>query len=137
MTSPCSIIVLDAFQDRYHLPSRPVGARGTMVPPDFGRSVNPISTRGGADYAHHITTAPSPYIFSDGPDLPRQSCKDSFKHDALKLAPCHREMKLSLFGKATSRIQKLFCVDLGKQKRSYQRPLFLCKVKFSLGLSSR
>ena len=28
VTSPCSIIVLDAFQDRYHLPSRPVGAGG-------------------------------------------------------------------------------------------------------------
>ena len=80
---------------------------------------------------------PPIFTFSDGPDLPRQSCKDSFKHDALKLAPCHREMKLSLFGKATSRIQKLFCVDLGKQKRSYQRPLFLYKVKFSLGLLSR
>ena len=24
-------------------------------PPVFGRSVNPISTRGGAHYAHHIT----------------------------------------------------------------------------------
>ena len=28
---------------------------GAMAPPDFGRSVNPISTR-VADYAHHITT---------------------------------------------------------------------------------
>ena len=27
---------------------------GAMAPPVFGRSVNPISTR-GADYAHHIT----------------------------------------------------------------------------------
>ena len=24
----------------------------------FDRSVNPISTRGGADYTHHITTSP-------------------------------------------------------------------------------
>ena len=31
----------------------PGGAGGAMAPPDFGRSVNPISTRGeGADYAH-------------------------------------------------------------------------------------
>ena len=29
----------------------PGDARGTMAPPDFGRSVNPISTK-GADYAH-------------------------------------------------------------------------------------
>ena len=33
-----------------------VGARGSF-PPDFDRSVNPISTR-GADYAHHSNTSP-------------------------------------------------------------------------------
>ena len=33
----------------------PVDAGGAMAPPDFGRSVNPISTR-GTDYAHLITT---------------------------------------------------------------------------------
>ena len=39
-------------------PSRPAGAGGAMSPPpDFGRSVNPISSR-GADYAHHITACP-------------------------------------------------------------------------------
>ena len=30
-------------------------AGGAMAPPDFGRSVNPISTR-GTNYAHLITT---------------------------------------------------------------------------------
>ena len=38
---------------------RPVvpGCAGcAMAHPDFGRSVNPISTRGGTDYAHLITT---------------------------------------------------------------------------------
>ena len=42
---------------RRNLP-RPVasgGAGGARAPPVFGRTVNPISTR-GADYAHHITT---------------------------------------------------------------------------------
>ena len=34
---------------------RLVGAGGAMAPPDFDRSVNPISTR-GTDYAHLITT---------------------------------------------------------------------------------
>ena len=34
--------------------------RGAGGAPIFGRSVNPISTRGGADYAHHITTCPPP-----------------------------------------------------------------------------
>ena len=31
-------------------------ARCAMEHPDFGRSVNPISTRGWAYYAYHITT---------------------------------------------------------------------------------
>ena len=42
----------------------PGGAGGAMTPPDFGRSVNPISTR-GTDYAH-LTTAGTPG-FSDLP----------------------------------------------------------------------
>ena len=37
------------------------GGAGAMVPPDFDRSVNPISTR-GLDYAHHITTCPSRFL---------------------------------------------------------------------------
>ena len=41
-----------------------------MALPDFGRSVNPISTR-GANYAHHIITAPTPLDFRRpyGPDI--------------------------------------------------------------------
>ena len=42
--------------------NRTVGAggagAGAMVPPDFARLVNTISTR-GLDYAHHITSSPS------------------------------------------------------------------------------
>ena len=38
------------------------GTLGASAPPMFGRTVNPISTR-GADYAHHSTT--SPLNFSD------------------------------------------------------------------------
>ena len=38
-------------------PVVPGGARGTMATPDFGRSVNPISTK-GADYSHQIILAP-------------------------------------------------------------------------------
>ena len=37
---------------------------GGCSPPVFGQTVNPISTRGGADYAHHSTTSPPPG-FSD------------------------------------------------------------------------
>ena len=35
----------------------PEGAGGVMAPPDSGRSVNPILTR-GAGYAHQIILAP-------------------------------------------------------------------------------
>ena len=50
---------------KLHRMNRAVGAggggAGAMVPPDFDRSVNPISTR-GLDYAHHITTCPSRFL---------------------------------------------------------------------------
>ena len=42
----------------------PGGAGGAMAPPDIGRSVTPISTR-GTDYAHLITTGTPG--FSDHP----------------------------------------------------------------------
>ena len=34
------------------------GAEGALAPPEFGRSVNPIQTR-GADYTPHTTASPS------------------------------------------------------------------------------
>ena len=40
----------------------PGGAQGAMAPPDFGWSVNPISTR-GTEYAHLITYYWHPQIF--------------------------------------------------------------------------
>ena len=48
----------------------PVGAGGAMTPPDFGRSVNSISTR-GTDYAHLITRYWHPRIFrpADDPEI--------------------------------------------------------------------
>ena len=49
----------------------PGGAGGAMAHPDFGRSVNPISTR-GTDYAHLITTGTPG--FSDLPTA-LNSCK--------------------------------------------------------------
>ena len=52
------------FDQEIQKDSRPVGAGIAMAPPDFERSVNPISTR-GAHYAHHITTGPPG--FSDLP----------------------------------------------------------------------
>ena len=49
---------------------RELGGWGALAPPVFGRTVNPISTR-GADYAHcEVYRVPS-RIFrpSDGPDV--------------------------------------------------------------------
>ena len=47
----------------YIRPVVPGGARGAMAPPDFGRSVDPISTREGvSDYAWHWHPPP-PSIF--------------------------------------------------------------------------
>ena len=47
---------------QYRQGRRKVGAWGALASPMFGRTVNPISTR-GADYARHSTT--SPPKFSD------------------------------------------------------------------------
>ena len=40
------------------------GRLGDHLPPDFGKLVNPISTR-GVDYAHHVTTRPPPPDFQN------------------------------------------------------------------------
>jgi hypothetical protein len=68
-----SLVFVSPFQIRFFLSKTPRptstkpravgagGARGAMASPDFGRSVNPISTR-GADYTHHITTVPPPQL---------------------------------------------------------------------------
>ena len=64
----CILLILD--QCRPVVPGSG-SAGGVMAPPDFGRSVNPISTRGGGDYAHQIIITGTPG-FSDlptyGPD---------------------------------------------------------------------
>ena len=40
------------------------GRLGDHLPPDFGKLVNPISTR-GVDYTHHVTTRPPPPDFQN------------------------------------------------------------------------
>ena len=50
---------------RFGILSRAVangGAGGALDPPTFGQAVNPISTRGGADYPHFSITSPPPGI---------------------------------------------------------------------------
>ena len=58
----------------------PGGAEDAMAKPDFGRSVNPISTR-GTDYAHLITTVnPGFFRASDDPiNVKLKVIKISFK----------------------------------------------------------
>ena len=54
---------------------------GVPAPPEFGTSVNPISTK-GADYAPHIM--PPPPIFSPGTTRSQESTaqkRDCFYHD--------------------------------------------------------
>jgi hypothetical protein len=58
-----------------------------LAHPDFGRSVNPISTSGGGkDYAHLITTGTFGFLDVEGPVSPvacqKVPCKDFFAlHD--------------------------------------------------------
>jgi hypothetical protein len=52
--------------DMLHRPVVPGGARGAMTPPDFGVSVNPISTMGDKLCPPNITGTPG---FSDLPTV--------------------------------------------------------------------
>ena len=64
------------------------GGLGGLGPPIFGRTVNPISTR-GADYVHHSTTSLPPQIFRpcDGPDSKRMV--PSMVHDIMGATILH------------------------------------------------
>ena len=42
---------------------------GGNAQPDFGKSVNPISTKGGADHAHQIILAPPDSRPADSPEF--------------------------------------------------------------------
>ena len=56
---------------------RPVaweGLGGASVPPVFGRSVNPLSTRGGAHYPHPVLQAPRIFRPCDGPAIDIAFC---------------------------------------------------------------
>ena len=63
--------------------SRGVVPGGAMVPPDFGRSLNPISTR-GTDYAHLIATGTLGFS-----DLPTALLFDSPEVHHYEEAPCN------------------------------------------------
>ena len=59
---------------------RKKGGWGASVPPVFGQTVHPISTR-GEDYAHHSTTIPPGFS-----DLATALyCSTLFKHGELKV----------------------------------------------------
>ena len=53
---------------------------GALEPPDFGRSVQPISTR-GTDYAHLITTGTPGFS-----DLPTALRAENLRAQSLKIA---------------------------------------------------
>ena len=71
----------------------PGGTEGAMAPPDFDRSVNPISIR-GADYPHHITTGP--LGFSDLPTALEEeetSDEDEPEMEPIKVANSRTSLK--------------------------------------------
>ena len=58
------------FLSRHKNYNRAVGDAPLPLPPDFDRSINPISSGSGADYARHIDTEVSPIPPGKFPDLP-------------------------------------------------------------------
>jgi hypothetical protein len=65
---------------------RAVGAGDAMAPPDFGRSVNLLSTR-GKYHAHQINTGPPTPGFSDLPTA--LLCVAGVKNVISDWRPCH------------------------------------------------
>ena len=65
------LLVINVNEIRYSMLCRPVipwGAEGAMAPPDFGRPVNPISTRRGRLCPPHYYRHPRIFRPSYGPD---------------------------------------------------------------------
>ena len=85
--------------------SRPVGAGGVMVPPDLGKSVSPISTR-GADYAEFIITTAFPFRFSDLPAALMSGECPSWLEGEVK--PLRAERKLNAAGDQSASREKPF-----------------------------
>ena len=64
MTHTLRVLMNEHAPNTTHAPNMGTGMHqggGAAAPPDFGRSVNSISTR-GADYAHHSTTCPPGFL---------------------------------------------------------------------------
>ena len=93
------VINTTLFDQEIQKDSRPVGAGVAMAPPDFERSVNPISTR-GADYAHQITTGP--YGFSDLPTVLDSEPDNSLKHQMSNTASSSSVIAASLTSTSSS-----------------------------------
>ena len=86
------------FQPKYLL-IRAVASGGALAPLVFGRTVNPISTR-GADYAHHITTGPPG--FSDLPTALDSEPDSSLKHQMSNTASSSSVIAASLTSTSSS-----------------------------------
>ena len=76
----CRLGYVPAILERRDISPGPVEPGGKGV--DFGRSVNPIPTREGTDYAHHFATCPLPpqnFRRSAGPEdvtyVPRDAAR--------------------------------------------------------------
>ena len=77
-------------------PVVPGGAGDAMAPPDYGRSFNPISTKGG-DYAHQEILAPPDFQTFRRPWTTRRSLpKKDHQYDG-KFLLGNAEMSISMF----------------------------------------
>ena len=77
-------------------PVFPGGAGDAMAPPDYGRSFNPISTKGG-DYAHQEILAPPDFQTFRRPWTTRRSLpKKDHQYDG-KFLLGNAEMSISMF----------------------------------------
>ena len=93
------VINTTLFDQKIQKDSSPVGAGIAMAPPDFERSVNPISTR-RADYAHHITTGPPG--FSEIPTALDSEHDSSLKHQMSNTASSSSVIAASLTSTSSS-----------------------------------
>ena len=69
--------------------SKAIGAGDAIVPPDLGRFLNPISTR-GTDYAHHITTGSTG--FSDLPTALKRNNLLHYLNMFLRISTQYRDL---------------------------------------------
>ena len=99
--------------------------QGGQSPPEFGRSVNPIQTR-GADYAPYTTASPpdsKSYLHFCIPTM--KQCEDSRKYQ-IKIVRCSKTRIIKVtrvhsFQKKISKLEKIYAPISDLSKRRFFR----------------